>query len=50
MKQWSMINYSKLLQHVKKKGEIKRVCASLRLKECDKMSVSCKVISAGFVQ
>ena len=49
MKQWSMVNYSKLIQH-EKKGKIKRVCASLRLKKCERMSVSCEVIGAGFVQ
>ena len=26
---------------------MKRVCVSLRLKECERMSVSCEVISAG---
>ena len=35
---------------MRKKGKIKRVCASLRLKECERMSVSCEVIGAGFVQ
>ena len=34
---------------MRKKGKIKRVSASLRLKECERMSVSCEVIGAGFV-
>ena len=46
------MEYGKLFQIATacEKINIKRVCVSLRLKECERMSVSCEVISAGFVQ